>query len=194
MPPTIADRTPRPGDERFATVTARRAVLEWVLGHTAAEEPGVEVRRGTEAEALLARRADGLPHITGVRTTAGDELTADLVVDRDGPPLPPARAARGPRRPARARGGRGPRLHLLHGFSPLGRRRAAAVRAALLTPFSSFSLLTLPPDRGTWSVTVYVSAATARMKAVRDADAWSAPRARVPGPRALDRPTSRSRR
>src|SRR4051812_10357887 len=31
MPPSIADRAPRPGDERFVTVTARRPVLEWVI-------------------------------------------------------------------------------------------------------------------------------------------------------------------
>ena len=35
MPPSIADRTPRDGDERFRTLTARRPVLEHVLGRAA---------------------------------------------------------------------------------------------------------------------------------------------------------------
>jgi 2-polyprenyl-6-methoxyphenol hydroxylase-like FAD-dependent oxidoreductase len=174
LPAAIADRSPRPGDERFTTVTARRAVLEWVLAHTVIEEPGVEVRRGTAAQALLARRADGLPHVTGVRTTAGDELTADLVVD------------------AMGRRSRLPALLADHGAGPVHEEaedlgfiyytrffRSAdgalpQFRAPLITPFPSFSLLTLPADRGTWSVTVYVSAGDRAMKAVRDAEAWSA--------------------
>jgi len=47
-------------------------------------------------------------------------------------------------------------------------------RAPLLTPFSSFSLLTLPADNGTWSMTIYVSAGDRPMKVVRDPDQWSA--------------------
>ena len=39
MPPSITDRGPRPGDERFVTLTARRPVLEQVLGR-AAERAG----------------------------------------------------------------------------------------------------------------------------------------------------------
>src|SRR3974390_3128933 len=43
MPPSIPDRTPRDGDERFRTLTARRPVLELVLGRAAHAEPGLEV-------------------------------------------------------------------------------------------------------------------------------------------------------
>jgi 2-polyprenyl-6-methoxyphenol hydroxylase-like FAD-dependent oxidoreductase len=84
MPPDITDRAPRPGDERFVTVTARRAALEWVFARAAADEPGVEVRRGVEAKELIADRADGVPHVTAVRTAAGEALSADLVVDAMG--------------------------------------------------------------------------------------------------------------
>src|SRR5881227_1078474 len=35
MPPSIEDRSRRPGDERFVTITARRPVLEHVLGAAA---------------------------------------------------------------------------------------------------------------------------------------------------------------
>jgi 2-polyprenyl-6-methoxyphenol hydroxylase-like FAD-dependent oxidoreductase len=174
MPPSIADRAPRPGDERFQTITARRGTIEWVLGRTAAEEPGVEVRRGTEVEALLARRANGTPHVTGVRTAAGDELHADLVVD------------------AMGRRSRLPALLADHGAAPVHEEAEdlgfiyytrffrsddgalPAYRAAPLTPFGTFSLLTLPADNGTWSVTVYISAGDRALKAIRDPQSWSA--------------------
>jgi len=35
MPPTIEDREPRPGDERFVTVTGRRPVIEYAVATTA---------------------------------------------------------------------------------------------------------------------------------------------------------------
>jgi 2-polyprenyl-6-methoxyphenol hydroxylase-like FAD-dependent oxidoreductase len=79
MPAAMTDRAPRPGDERFTTITARRGLIEWVLARAAAEEPGVVVRRGTEAESLLARRVDGIPHVTGVRTTGGDERSSRVI-------------------------------------------------------------------------------------------------------------------
>jgi hypothetical protein len=44
----------------------------------------------------------------------------------------------------------------------------------LLTPFDSFSLLTLPGDAGTWSVTVYISSRDQALKEVRDAGKWQA--------------------
>src|SRR5262245_21965769 len=46
MPPTVADRTRRPGDERFITLTGRRPAVEHVFATTAAAEPRIEVRRG----------------------------------------------------------------------------------------------------------------------------------------------------
>lgn len=174
MPPTIADRTPRPGDERFVTVTARRPVLEWVFARAAAEEPGVEIRRGTEAEALLARRVDGAPHVSGVRTAVGEELTADLVVDAMG------RRSRLPALLADAGATPGREEAEDSGFIYYTRYfraddgRLPEYRAAPLTPFDAFSLLVLPADNGTWSVTVYVTAGDRALKAVRDADAWSA--------------------
>jgi 2-polyprenyl-6-methoxyphenol hydroxylase-like FAD-dependent oxidoreductase len=174
MPPPIADRSPRPGDERFLTGTARRPVFEWVLARMAAEEPGVEVRRGTEAEALLARRANGLPHVTGVRTTGGDELTADLVVDAMGrrSRLPALLADHGARPVHEDAEDLGFIYYTRYFRSPDG--ALPEYRAPLLTPFQSFTLLTVPADNGTWSVTVYVSAGDRAMKGFRDADAWTA--------------------
>ena len=84
MPPGIMDRTPRDGDERFKTVTARRAVLEQVFALAADDEPGLEVRRGVSVRELVTRPNDGVPHVIGVRTDSGEQFQADLVVDAMG--------------------------------------------------------------------------------------------------------------
>ena len=105
MPPGIVDRTPRDGDERFKTVTARRAVLEQVLARAADAEPGLEVRRGVSVRELVARpndehtarhrRADGFGGAVPGRPRCG----------RDGPALTPPSLARGRGRSAGLRGG-----------------------------------------------------------------------------------------
>ena len=46
------------------------------------------------------------------------------------------------------------------------------VRTNLLTPVGSFSILTLPGDRNTWSVTLYAAAGDAPLKAFRHLDRW----------------------
>ena len=85
-PPTVADRSPREGDEQFEVITGRRPVFEWVMSIAADAEPRVDVRRGVGVEGLLTgpSAVAGVPHVTGVRTDAGDELTADLVIDSGG--------------------------------------------------------------------------------------------------------------
>lgn len=44
----------------------------------------------------------------------------------------------------------------------------------LLTPFDSFSLLTLPGDAGTWSVTVHISSRDQALKEARHPEKWRA--------------------
>jgi len=175
MPPSITDRTPRAGDDRFATVNARRPVFEQVLGQAADEEPGLEIRRGVSVAALVATRADGRPpHVSGVRTGSGEQLDADLVVDATGrrSPLPKWLAAVGA----------GP-VHeeaADSGFIYYGRffrSRGAGMpqfRAGVLTPIGTFSLLTIPSDNDTWSVTVYTASGDQPLKRLRDPGAWTA--------------------
>ena len=80
------DRGPdtRDGDERFKTVTARRPVLEQTLRLAAEAEAGIDIRRGVSVRELVVNRYNGTPHVSGVRTEAGEELHADLVVDAMG--------------------------------------------------------------------------------------------------------------
>jgi 2-polyprenyl-6-methoxyphenol hydroxylase-like FAD-dependent oxidoreductase len=81
MPPSITDRTPREGDERFITVTGRRPAIEYAVASAA--ERLLPVRRGASVVALLTgpSAAKGVPHVTGVRTMGGEEVSADLIVD-----------------------------------------------------------------------------------------------------------------
>jgi hypothetical protein len=47
-------------------------------------------------------------------------------------------------------------------------------RAPLLTPVGTFSVITLPGDNGTWSVTIFISAGDRPLKRLRDPRLWTA--------------------
>ena len=116
LPPSITDHEPRPDDDRFRFVTGRRPTAEWVFANATNETEGVTVRRGVGIEALVTgpSAVDGIPHVTGVRTSAGDEVRADLVVDamgRRSPLVDWLDRARRPRTTGRVRGAR---IRLLH--------------------------------------------------------------------------------
>jgi flavin-dependent dehydrogenase len=83
MAPTLADKTPRPGDERLTLLMTRRSTLDWVLRRTLAREPGITIHSETRVMGLLARPGCP-PHVIGVQTQAGDSMAADLVVDATG--------------------------------------------------------------------------------------------------------------
>ena len=183
MPPSIADRTPRDGDERFRTLTARRPVLEHVLGRAAQAEPGLEVRRGVQVRELRVHAYSGTPHVSGARTEEGEDLRADLVIDAMG------------RRSELTRWlmqlGVGPVIEETEesGFvyyTRFFRARGAgmpAFRAAIVTDIGTFSVLTLPADNCTWSVTVFTSTGDRALKRLRDPDVWTAVVAACPAHR-----------
>ena len=177
LPPTIIERTPREGDERMWTLTARRPVLEQVLGRAAEAEPGLEVRRGVAVQELLMGAYDGTPHVSGIRTSSREELRADLVVDAMG------RRSQLPRWLEAA--GTGPVyqeaedsgfIYYARHFRARNGASAAlpALRAPAVTRIGSFSLLTLPADNGTWSVTLVTSSGDQPLKRLRDVETWTA--------------------
>ena len=172
LAPSIADRAPRAGDERFATVAARRPLLEHVLARAAEGEPRVEIRRGVTVEELLARRVDGVAHVGGVRTGDGGELRADLVVDAMGRRSPLPRllddAGAGPVHEESEDAGFIYYTRFFRGS------QMPAFRAAPLTPLGTITVLTLPADNGTWSVTIFISAGDRPLKRLRDADRFDA--------------------
>jgi 2-polyprenyl-6-methoxyphenol hydroxylase-like FAD-dependent oxidoreductase len=86
---SVAARAPggggQPGDEDLVVLRSRRQVFEGVLRRAVESEPGVDLRGGCRVVGLLARRSPGQPpRVVGVRTRAGEEIAADLVVDASG--------------------------------------------------------------------------------------------------------------
>jgi 2-polyprenyl-6-methoxyphenol hydroxylase-like FAD-dependent oxidoreductase len=79
LPPTLSDRSPRPGDEDLVALACRRTTFEYVLRRAVLGQPGVELRDGVAVDGLTATGGP-IPHVTGV-----DGLAADLVVDARGP-------------------------------------------------------------------------------------------------------------
>ena len=174
MPPTITDRSPREGDERFVTLTARRPVFEHVLARAAAAQDGLAVRRGVGVSGLLTEAYDGVPHVAGVVADGGERVPADLVVD--------------------AMGRRSPLTNWLEeltdapvheesedsGFlyyTRFFRSRDGGLppfRSAPLTPIGSFTILVLPSDNDTWCVTLYCATGDRPLKRLRDRERWEA--------------------
>jgi 2-polyprenyl-6-methoxyphenol hydroxylase-like FAD-dependent oxidoreductase len=174
MPRSITDRTPRDGDERFRTITARRPVLEQVLRRTAEAEPGLEIRSGVTVRELVLKTYDGIPHVSGVRTDSGEALGADLVIDAMGrrSQLPRWLEAAGTS-PAHEEAEDSGFIYYTRHF----RTRHGGLprfRAPVTTPVGTFSLLTLPADNETWSVTVFISAGDRPLKRLREPELWTA--------------------
>lgn len=174
MPPSITDRGPRAGDEHFVTMNARRPVLEQVLGRAAEAEPSLDVRRGVSVRELTTSRYDGIAHVSGVRIESGEELRADLVVDATGrrSQLPRWLGAGGARPVNEEAEDSGFIYYTRHFRARDG--RLPEFLAPVLTPVGTFSILTIPADNDTWSVTIYISAGDQPLKRLRERDAWTA--------------------
>jgi 2-polyprenyl-6-methoxyphenol hydroxylase-like FAD-dependent oxidoreductase len=164
----------RPDDAQFTALTARRPVAETALGRAAAKTPGLEVRRGVAVKALVTDdvTTNGVRHMTGVRTDAGDELHADLVIDAAGrrSALPALLADAGARTPREELEDCGFVYYGRHLRSPSG--ELPALMSGVLSPWGTISTLTLPCDNGTWGLGIVASAQDPALRALKDPDAW----------------------
>jgi 2-polyprenyl-6-methoxyphenol hydroxylase-like FAD-dependent oxidoreductase len=174
LPPSLTDHDPRPGDDRFRFVTGRRPVFEAVFARAADATPRVTVRRGVRVEGLVTapQTGDGTPRITGVHVSGGGELRADLVVDAMGrrSPLVDWLTALGATPPEVVSEDQG----FVYYTRYFAGSAAPPMNGPPLVPFGTFSLLTLPGDNATWSVTVWAAAADALFRSVRDPDRFHA--------------------
>jgi 2-polyprenyl-6-methoxyphenol hydroxylase-like FAD-dependent oxidoreductase len=174
MPPFITDRSPRDGDERFVTLTGRRPVLEYAAASVARKR--LDIRRGTAVAGLLtgAPAAPDTPHVTGVRLADGTDMAADLVVDAMGrrSAMPSWLTAIGARPPEEAEDSGF--IYYTRFFRPADGGGVPPYKAGLLAHFDCFSLLTLPGDADTWSVTVYLASGDQALKGLRDPGPWTA--------------------
>jgi len=161
----------RVDDSRYDGLTARRPVMEAIVARCAAETVGVTVRRGIGVAGLVAG-GGAVPHVTGVRTEHGEELSADLVVDATGrrSPLPSWLEAIGGRRPAEEVDDSGFVYYGRHFTSADG--SLPAVMGPLLQSYGSISCLSLPCDHGTWGLGIIASSGDAALRGLRHADVW----------------------
>jgi 2-polyprenyl-6-methoxyphenol hydroxylase-like FAD-dependent oxidoreductase len=170
LPPGIRDLTPRPGDERLRFVTGRRPVFESVFAAAAKREPRVSVRRGVRIAGLLTGREviAGIPHVTGVRTSEGEEIRGELVIDAMGRRSPSAKwlVEAGASEPYVESEDSGFVYYTRYFTGPTRPTRLAGP----LTPYGSVSLLTLDGDNDTWSVTLFAVSGDPPLKLLRHAD------------------------
>jgi flavin-dependent dehydrogenase len=172
-PPSASAPAAGGEDERFVTYNARRPVFERVLARAAADEDGVDVRRGQTVSELTIERGGATPHVTGARLESGETLGGDLVVDAMG------RRSQLPRWLSDAGIGEMYEESEDSGFIYYTRFFRSSdgstpqMFGPALAPIGTFSLLTIPSDNGTWSVTVYVSRGDRALKRMRDVEAWT---------------------
>lgn len=173
LPPSITDAAPRAIDDQLWTYTARRPVGEWVFRRVADRERNITIRRGVRVVGLIAgtREVDGAPHVVGVRAEHGEEFRADLVVDASGRQshAPAWLQALDARPPYEEQIDSGFMYFTRYFTGP----RAPDRRGPTLTALGTISLLTLPGDNATWSVTIFTAAGDQPLKDLRHADRWT---------------------
>jgi flavin-dependent dehydrogenase len=149
-------------------------VLEHVLGRAAEAQPGLDVRRGVAVSGLMTGAYDGVAHVAGVMVEGAERVPADLVVDAMGRRSPMAGwLAELSEAPVQQESEDSGFLY----YTRFYRSRAGGLppfRSAPLTPLGSFTILVLPSDNDTWSVTLYTAAGDRPLKRLRDAEAWEA--------------------
>jgi 2-polyprenyl-6-methoxyphenol hydroxylase-like FAD-dependent oxidoreductase len=181
LPDTLTGNR-REGDDRYTSLTARRPTLEASVAAAARNTYGLLIHRGVAVDGLLTGEpaAAGVPHVTGVRTTDGEDVVADLVVDSSGrrSPLPRWLDAIGARPPVEEREDSGFVYYGRHFRSGDGSVPAAS--AVLLQHYDSISVLTLPADNGTWCTAFITSGRDRAVSGLRDPDRWHAALARYP--------------
>ena len=170
--PPFADQSGRAIDEKLWTYTARRPVGEWVLAKAAETEPRLTMHRGVRVSGFItgSPAVPGVPQVTGVRTATGDEVRADLVIDVMGRGSDSSRclAAVGARAPYEEQADCG-----FTYYTRYFRGAPPQPRAAALAPYGTISILTLPGDNDTWSVTVFTASDDTALKGLRQADKWT---------------------
>ncbi len=164
------------GDERYELLTGRRVVVEAVLPPRPSRLQAWRSAAAWRSRAWSAalRHLAGVPHVTGVRTKAGEVIPADLVVDMSGrrSALPGWLEDIGARRPDEE-------LEDV-GFVYYGRhfRSADGSVPPMIGPaqihWGTISSITLPADNGTWGVVLVTASTDTALRPLRDADGWEA--------------------
>jgi 2-polyprenyl-6-methoxyphenol hydroxylase-like FAD-dependent oxidoreductase len=179
-------RTGLPPDDDLVVLSARRAVLDWVLRREISAEPGVTVRIGARVVGLRTDRpvpAGPPPRVRGVRLADRTVVDADLVVDAAGR-LSPVRGWLGD-----AGATMPDEVAVPCGISYYSRFYDRG-DDALATPlnrghtvgasFDRYSCLVFPADNGTFSVTFGVLPEDRDIRVLRHGDAFDAAVTAIP--------------
>jgi 2-polyprenyl-6-methoxyphenol hydroxylase-like FAD-dependent oxidoreductase len=162
-------------DARFDGYTARRPVAEAAIAGVVGATDGVRVRRGVAVTGLLTAEpiAGRPPHVVGVRTDAGEELRADLVVDASGrrSALPELLVAIGANPPVEEKADCGFIYYGRHFRSSDGSIPPAF--GPLLMDHGTVSILTLPADNGTWGIGLITSAKDHALRGLHQNETWT---------------------
>ena len=156
----------RPGDGRYELITGRRVLVEKVVAELAEKTPRLTVRRGVAVSGLVTGGSvvRGSPHVTGVRTDDGSEITADVVIDASGrrSALPSWLTAADARPPIEELEDSGFVYYGRHYRSQDGSLPVSLGGA--LQNYGSISSLTLAADNGHWAVLVVARADDAALR------------------------------
>ncbi|WP_433299718.1 NAD(P)/FAD-dependent oxidoreductase [Pseudonocardia sp. CA-142604] len=115
----------------------------------------------------------GVPHVVGAVTGDGQEVRADLVIDAGGrrSTLPALLAGLGGPATVEEREDCG-FVYFARFFQ--GEGGFPSLHGAVHMPYNSVSVVTLPQDNGTWSVTLVTSSRDRELRVLRDVDRWTA--------------------
>ncbi len=182
LPPDIADRAPRPGDEDLVLLCCRRLTIEWVLRNAVTAQPNVVWRGGVGVVGLLADAADAAatpasPMVRGLRLADGTTVTADLVVvggGRNSPVLEWIAALGGPVQPVEEQSDAG--IIYLSRFYRLrdGQELPLLTKDGAGGDLGYVAFAGFYGDNRTFSITFGVPTVDRELMAMRDADAWEA--------------------
>lgn len=169
LPQGITDRAPRPDDGKFLTSNARRPVLEQAMASAVGRL--VEIRRGARVTGLLTTTSR---QVTGVLLHNHAELHADLVIDAmgRGSPLPVWLDAAGLYEVAERADDAGFTYYSRFFRARQGGEPPAPLTGNL-TPFDCYSILTIPADARTWSVTVAIHSGDRALRRLREEEHWT---------------------
>lgn len=183
LPPTIPDWAPAPDDGRFTSLGARRPIYELAFALAAQKTAALEIRRGISVTGLIRgpEAIPGVPHVTGVITDTGDQIDADLVIDAGGrrSPLPRMLEKVGAR-PLFEESQDSRFAYYTRFYRRRDGESFPEPYVISLFPAGSISVLTLPGDNDTWSVTLYSTTADKQMRAVRDPQVFERVVAAIP--------------
>lgn len=173
LPPDIADREPRGGDEDLAILCCRRLTIEWVLRKAVTAEAGVTWRGGVGVDSLLADGTD----VNGLHLDDGTTVEADLVVvagGRNSPVIDWIAELGGAVQPAEEHSDAG--IIYLSRFYRLraGRELPVLTRTGGGGDLGYLAFAGFYGDNETFSITLGIPTGDRALLTLRDADAWEA--------------------